>query len=114
MEKSIISKNLLFTQLHFDLLSNMYQLSFDRNSDMLIIYNTITETAVKGLSLDRASIWRFVDDKLICTNIFDVSHGYKNVEGDIYKKDYPNYFYALSKGIAIVADDAKTNPYKKN
>ncbi|TRX40795.1 GAF domain-containing sensor histidine kinase [Flavobacterium restrictum] len=113
MKKSNISKNLLFTQKHFDLLVQLYQNSFVDTVLVADFYNIITETLVDGLSIDRASYWELLEDRLVCINLFDKNKGCHSLSNDIQARDLPNYFQALNNGIAIVADDARTNDYTK-
>lgn len=111
MEKSKISNNLLYSQQHFDLLIKLYRTTFDDSTTLEKIYDVITEVAVEGLNVDRASFWKITKDKLICINMFDRETGLHSIEKDLFTEDYPIYFKALREGIAIVADDAQSNRY---
>ena len=73
----------------------------------------ITESAVEGLNVDRASFWKFMDGKLVCINLYDRGLGRHIMEQDLSTKDFPIYINALKEGIAIVADDAQTNRYTR-
>ncbi len=111
MEKSKISKNLLFTQRHFELILKLNKTSFVEKNSVTDIFNVITESLVEGLNIDRASYWKIVDEKLKCVNLFDNDAKAHLTHIDIDQRDLPIYFQALSDGIAIVADDVMTNQY---
>ena len=111
MDKSTISKNLLFTQKHFDLLMKLNRASFVERNSVENIYNIITESAVDGLNIDRAGFWKIIGNQLVCINLFDKDDGFHSIEKNIEARDLPVYFKALTDGIAIVADDVLTNKY---
>ncbi len=111
MEKSKISKNLLFTQRHFELILKLNKTSFVEKNSVTDIFNVITESLVEGLNIDRASYWKIEDEKLKCVNLFDNDAKAHLTHIDIDQRDLPIYFQALSDGIAIVADDVMTNQY---
>ncbi len=111
MKKSNISNNLLFTQEHFDLLARLYQSSFRDYDSLADIYHVITETVAKGLSIDRTSFWKILDDKLVCLDLYDHSQNLHIKDRDLLAAELPVYFNALREGIAIVAHDATRNPY---
>ncbi len=113
MEKSTISNNLLYAQKHFDLLVNLNKLSFKNHNPLNVFLDTITESAVEGLNIDRASFWRIESDRLVCMNLFDKNKNAHIIQNDMSARDFPVYFKALSDGIAIVANDAKSNCYTK-
>jgi PAS domain S-box-containing protein len=111
MEKRNISKNLLFSQKHFDLILKLNKTSFVEKNSVTDIFNVITESLVEGLNIDRASYWKFEDEKLKCVNLYDNNAKSHLSHIDIDQRDLPIYFQALSDGIAIVADDVMTNQY---
>lgn len=109
MSKSEINKGLLFNQEHFNLLIKLYKSSFIDYSNIDEIYKTITETAVKGLGITRASYWEIENDNLTCKDLFDNTTKKHSSGSILLANDLPVYFRALKNGIAIVADDANTN-----
>ena len=113
MEKSEISNNLLYTQKHFDLLINLNKHTLNYIYPINEILDLITESAVNGLDIDRASYWKIADEKLVCINLYDKNVNAHVIQDDLKARDFPVYFKALSEGIAIVANDAKTNNYTK-
>lgn len=113
MDQGKISNNLLFTQKHFDLLARLYKSSFSEFHSLTSIYQVITETVAKGLSIERTSYWQIRHEKLVCSDLFDNNNGIHKLENDLFAIDLPNYFNALKNGIAIVADDALTNEFTK-
>jgi PAS domain S-box-containing protein len=111
MEKGKISKNLLFTQKHFDLILKLNRTSFVDKNTVDEIFNVITETLVEGLNIDRAGFWRLDGGNLVCINLYDKGSN-KHTFGDrLASRDLPIYFKALADGIAIVADNVMTNEY---
>lgn len=111
MEQSNTSKNLLFSQRHFELILQLNKMSFVEKNSVSDIFNLITESLVEGLNIDRASYWKIEDEKLKCVNLFDKDAKEHLHHIDIEQRDLPIYFQALSDGIAIVADDVMTNQY---
>lgn len=111
MNKSKISKNLLFTQRHFDLILKLNRTSFVDKNTVDEIFNVITETLVEGLAIDRAGFWRLEGDNLICINLFDKDSNQHTSGESLASRDLPIYFKALADGIAIVADNVLTNEY---
>jgi PAS domain S-box-containing protein len=113
MSKSDINKGLLFNQEHFNLLIKLYKSSFLDYNNLQDIYRTITETAVKGLNINRASYWEIDNNNLVCKDLFDNTTKEHTTNAVLTPADLPIYFQALKDGIAIVADDANSNKYTK-
>ena len=111
MKRRAISKNLLFTQKHFDLILNLNKTTFVDINSLNEIYNVVTETLVDGLEIDRASFWRIESENLVCINLFDKRENNHSYGNNLNVRNLPNYFKALSDGIAIVADNVLTNQY---
>lgn len=109
MFKSEINNGLLFNQEHFNLLIKLYKSSFIDYSNIEEIYITITETAVIGLNITRASYWEIENNNLICKDLFDNTTKTHTSGAKLYAKDLPVYFQALKDGIAIIANDVTTN-----
>ena len=109
MSKSESNKGLLFNQEHFNLLIKLYKSSFLDYNNIEEIYKTITETAVKGLNITRASYWEIENNNLICKNLFDNTTKKHTSGAKLFAEDLPIYFQALKEGIAIIADDVHTN-----
>ena len=109
MSNSEINEGLLFNQKHFNLLIKLYKSSFLDFNSIEEIYKTITETAVKGLNITRASYWEIEKDTLICKDLFDNITKAHTSGAKLFAKDLPIYFQALKDGIAIIADDVNTN-----
>lgn len=109
MSKSESNKGLLFNQEHFNLLIKLYKSSFIDYNSIEDIYKTITETAVKGLNIIRASYWEIENDSLICKDLFDKTNQTHTSGTKLYAKELPVYFQALKDGFAIIADDVNTN-----
>lgn len=111
MSKSEINKGLLFNQDHFNLLIKLYKSSFLDYNGIEDIYKTITETAVKGLKIIRASYWEIEGEDLVCKDLYDATTKTHTIEKKLIAEYLPVYFQALKDGIAIVADDANSNFY---
>jgi PAS domain S-box-containing protein len=109
MSKSEINNGLLFNQEHFNLLIKLYKSSFIDYNNIEEIYKTITETAVKGLGIIRASYWEIENDNLICKDLFDNIKKTHTSGNQLFAEDLPIYFQALKDGFAIIADDVNTN-----
>ncbi len=106
-------RNLLFNQKHFDLLIRLYKSSFEDYNTIEDVYKSITEAAIEGLNIDRASYWEIDNDRFMCLNLFDKNLKTHTKHPDLETKNLPIYFNGLKNGIAIVADDVKTNIYTK-
>lgn len=111
MSKSEINKGLLFNQDHFNLLIKLYKSSFLDYNGIEDIYKTITETAVKGLKIIRASYWEIEGEDLVCKDLYDATAKTHTIEKKLIAEYLPVYFQALKDGIAIVADDVNSNFY---
>lgn len=109
MPNSEINSGLLFNQEHFNLLIKLYKSSFIDYITIEDIYKTVTETAVKGLNITRASYWEIENQNLVCKNLFDTNTNEHTFGTKLFAKDLPVYFQALKDGIAIIADDVNTN-----
>lgn len=108
---SDINKNLLYNQLHFELLLKLYKTSSDEFSSIASIYELFTVIASEGLHIDRASYWKIEEDNLVCVDLYDCVQK-QHFKNDILNSaDLPIYFKALKDGIAIVADNVLTNKY---
>jgi diguanylate cyclase (GGDEF)-like protein/PAS domain S-box-containing protein len=72
----------------------------------------ITETAADVLGVERASVWRLVDDgaAIECIDLFERSRKRHSAGVRIEARDVPRYFEALQRERAIRAHDARTDP----
>lgn len=109
MSKSEINDGLLFNHQHFNLLIKLYKSSFLDYNNIEEIYKTITETAVKGLNITRASYWEIETHNLVCKDLFDTTTNAHSFGAKLFSNDFPIYFQALKDGIAIIADNVHTN-----
>jgi GAF domain-containing protein len=109
MPKSEINDGLLFNHQHFNLLIKLYKSSFLDYNNIEEIYKTITETAVKGLNITRASYWEIEKHNLVCKDLFDITTRVHSFGAKLFSNDFPIYFQALKDGIAIIADNVHTN-----
>ena len=72
----------------------------------------ITETAAAVLSLARASVWTFDDERtrLTCSDFYSAARDAHESGQAQSARDYPLYFAALHSERPIVAHDAKADP----
>jgi serine phosphatase RsbU (regulator of sigma subunit) len=72
----------------------------------------ITEVAARGLSVARASVWRYDEAKsrIICDDLFEQEAGRHGAGLELRALDFPGYFAALAEDRAIAADDARAHP----
>ena len=113
MENGRISKNLLYSDKHFELLLELYRFSLANHTTIEIALDKITETVVEGLAIERCSFWKIENDRLVCLNLFETNTNSHTKAADLIATDLPIYFKALKDGIAIVADDVLNNTYTK-
>lgn len=113
MENGRISKNLLYSDKHFELLLELYRFSLANHTTIEIALDKITETVVEGLDIERCSFWKIENDRLVCLNLFEITTNSHTKADDLIATDLPIYFKALKDGIAIVADDVLNNTYTK-
>jgi diguanylate cyclase (GGDEF)-like protein/PAS domain S-box-containing protein len=80
--------------------------------DVLRAYQQITETAAQVLEVERASIWRLVDDgaAIECIDVYERTPARHSAGARIAAVVAPRYFEALQRERAIRADDARTDP----
>ncbi len=72
----------------------------------------VTEVASRILRVERASVWRFREDRsaLECDNLFErTSHSHQKSEC-LLSASYPSYFRALGEERSIAASDAHADP----
>ncbi|MEH2079483.1 MAG: PAS domain S-box protein [Nostoc sp.] len=99
--------NLVLTQLAQN--QTLYQ------GDLKAALSKITETAVKNIGIERASVWLY-DETGIKIQCFDLFEGSRNQHSKgllLSAADYPVYFAALQQDQLIAADDAHTDPRTK-
>lgn len=106
--------SLHFSTSQFEILLNLYKSSFSSFNSLQILQEQITKAISLGLNISRASIWEFEGDLLQCRILFDADLASFVVQDDLKKSDFPNYFEALQKGIAIVAEDAQIHQATKD
>lgn len=108
---SDINKNLLYNDIHFDLLLRLYKSSGYEFSSLESIYEIFTAIACEGLDIDRASYWRIEGENLVCIDLYDRNQNAHFKDDVLDSNELPVYFKALKEGIAIVADHVMTNKY---
>ncbi|MGF1938548.1 MAG: PAS domain S-box protein [Nostoc sp. ChiQUE02] len=80
--------------------------------DLKTALSKITETAVKNIGMERASIWLYdkTGMKIQCFDLFEASRNQHSEGLSLSAADYPVYFTALQQDQPIAADDAHTDP----
>lgn len=83
-----------------------------RRGDVAGALELVTEVASRILRVERASVWRFSDDRLAldCGNLFERTQGVHTKGGSLLSAAYPSYFRALAEERSIAAVDAHTDP----
>lgn len=72
----------------------------------------ILQAAIKGLQVDRASVWVLSNDSMAitCELLIDQGTGENSTGLVITQREFPNYFEALLEDRAIVAHDVYSHP----
>jgi diguanylate cyclase (GGDEF)-like protein/PAS domain S-box-containing protein len=72
----------------------------------------VTEVASRILRVERASVWRFSNDRsaLECDNLFERTTRTHKTGGSLAAASFPSYFSALNKERSIAAGDAHRDP----
>ncbi len=94
--------NLVLNQLTTN--PNSYQLTYDE-----IIRNILFKSA-EVLEIDRLSVWKHFDEKIVCEKVFSKSSNSFDEGEVLLEADIPKYFKALIKGGTIIANDVCENP----
>ncbi|MEH2064356.1 MAG: PAS domain S-box protein [Nostoc sp.] len=84
--------------------------------DLKTALSKITETAVKNIGMERASVWLYDETgiKIQCFDLFEASHNQHSEGFSLSAADYPAYFGALQQDQPIAADDARTDARTKD
>ena len=75
-------------------------------------FRLITKTTAKVLSIERASIWLFNDNRtqIICQDLYEATADSHTSGATLKEAEYPAYFAALEAARIIAAGDATTDP----
>ena len=103
--------SLHFSINQFEILLNLYKSSFSSFNSLNNLQEQITKSIADGLGVSRASIWEFDGDLLKCKKLYDAENAAFLEQQALKKEDFPVYFEALQKGIAIVAENAPKNEF---
>ncbi|MER3424287.1 MAG: hypothetical protein C4293_14765, partial [Nitrospiraceae bacterium] len=68
----------------------------------------ITEVAARTLNVERASIWRYAEDRsrIRCIDLYELSKHRHSAGAELQAASHPAYFHALATSKIIVANDA--------
>lgn len=82
------------------------------DGDLARAFPLLTELAVEGFQLERASIWLYTADRgaIECVDLYQRSRGEHLRGGRLQARDFPGYFAALAEARTIAATDAHTHP----
>ncbi|MCW5312806.1 PAS domain S-box protein [Nostoc sp. KVJ3] len=96
--------NLVLTQLAQN--QTLYQ------GDLKVALGKITETAVKNIGIERASVWLYDETgmKIQCFDLFEGSCNQHSEGISLSAADYPAYFAALQQDQPIATDDVYNDP----
>ncbi|MBN3883500.1 MAG: PAS domain S-box protein [Nostoc sp. JL34] len=96
--------NLVLTQLAQN--QTLYQ------GDLKAALSKITETAVKNIGMERASVWLYDETgtKIQCFDLYEGSRNQHSEGLSLSAADYPAYFAALQQDQPIATDDAYNDP----
>jgi PAS domain S-box-containing protein len=106
--------SLNYSTKQFETLLELYKSSFSNFHSIENLQKAIVKSISKALQISRSSIWEFEKDRLICKKMYLAKSDSFEKQQDLLRQDMPNYFAALEKGIAIVANQAQDNELTKD
>lgn len=101
------------SELHHEVLVGLAQSEAWVRGDLEGILRQVTERAARAMGIERVNVWLFDRERsrMRCIEHFELSSGEHSQGGvELAAADYPEYFRALAKERAIVANDARTDP----
>lgn len=109
-QKEIIDKrNKELASIQNKLLLDLYSSQVDRTFTEKI--QLVTNVAVEGLFIDRASYWEVKDNKLLCKDLYDKSTQIHSDTLELNVRKIPKYIHAINTKTALIADDVYTNKH---
>lgn len=91
-------------------LKNFTKKSYSKDETFDDILKNILATTAKCMDINRVSYWSYIDDKLKCENLYNLSKNDFEKGFVIIKQDYPTYFETITNEYQIVANDITNNP----
>jgi signal transduction histidine kinase len=79
-------------------------------SDLKATCRAVTEAATTLVGVARASVWRFVEDELVCDDLFLRDEARHTSGQSILLSSCPTYFANVSRSLSIRANNAHTDP----
>lgn len=75
-------------------------------------FRRIIETTAKTLNVERASVWRFTENReeIECLDLYDLDLNLHTAGLTLIASDYPTYFKAIETMELIAADNAEKDP----
>jgi PAS domain S-box-containing protein len=72
---------------------------------------SITKLASEGIDAERASVWHYSNEGIVCMDLFDKNKNSHSPGGELLVKDYPNYFKGIALNEPIAAVEAASHKY---
>lgn len=74
--------------------------------------HAVTETVARALGVERVALWLFDPNQTLatCQSAYSLSRARHTTEMPLVVAQYPLYFSALHRNLAVVAEDAATHP----
>jgi PAS domain S-box-containing protein len=88
----------------------LLELGRSADDDLGAFLQRATEIVARTLGVARASVWRWIDDDLVCDDLYEDGAGRHSDGLRLPQATFPAYFAALQTDEAIVAVDAHTHP----
>lgn len=103
-------KRRLKSEKYTTILTKLSTTSFEEYGSLHKALQSITEMATKGLDIERASIWDYTGDSIVCEDLFEASKQAHDAGIELFAKDFPSYFEGVRSGLVINASDAHKHP----
>ncbi len=93
-----------------NILIRLYKTPFGEHDFWCNDLKTILEAAAEGVGVGRVGIYDYVDNSLVCRDLYNEETNTHSSGDVLTAKDFPAYFEGINSGLAIVAHDAYTHP----
>ncbi|CCQ11573.1 GAF sensor signal transduction histidine kinase [Pseudoalteromonas luteoviolacea B = ATCC 29581] len=80
------------------------------SGDLAQASQAILKAASQGLQVSRVSMWSLQSDHINCELLVDHGEAKFDVDLQLFRKDFPNYFEAIDSEQALIAEDATIHP----
>ncbi|MFN0203779.1 MAG: PAS domain-containing protein, partial [Bacteroidia bacterium] len=96
---------------HNQILTQISTTPFEHYKNIEHCIQKILEASAEALEVNRLGYWEMFPSAIVCVNSFDKKTDTHSAGVEIKACDFPHYFQAIQKGLAIIADDAHTHPH---